>query len=91
MSRRRETLPPGISGKGNVTMRVRARLNVKDAAGWHRAGDVFETEAELGDAVEVLDKAEQVTLEEITERPEEPEKPKEEPKPARSRRKKASA
>ena len=36
-------------------MLVKAKWNVKDAAGWHRAGDVWNTESDLGDAVEVLD------------------------------------
>ena len=37
-------------------MKVRAKWNVKDAAGWHRTGSVFETEEDLGNAVEILDK-----------------------------------
>ena len=36
-------------------MRVKAKWSVKDATGWHDAGQVFETESDLGDAVEVLD------------------------------------
>lgn len=36
-------------------MLVKAKWNVKDAAGWHEAGEVFRTENDLGDAVEVLD------------------------------------
>ena len=36
-------------------MLVKAKWNVKDAAGWHSAGDVFNTESDLGNAVEVLD------------------------------------
>lgn len=36
-------------------MLVKAKWNVKDAAGWHNAGEVFKTDADLGDAVEVLD------------------------------------
>ena len=28
---------------------------MKDATGWHDAGEVFETESDLGDAVEVLE------------------------------------
>ena len=36
-------------------MLVKAKWNVKDAAGWHNAGDVFQTDMDLGDAVEVLD------------------------------------
>ena len=35
-------------------MLVKAKWNVKDAAGWHSSGDVFETDADLGDAVEVI-------------------------------------
>ena len=36
-------------------MLVKAKWNVRDAAGWHKAGEVFNTDADLGDAVEVLD------------------------------------
>ena len=36
-------------------MLVKAKWNVKDAAGWHSAGEVFNTESDLGNAVEVLD------------------------------------
>lgn len=39
----------------NVTMKVRARWNVKDGNGWHNAGEVFEPTCDLGKAVEVLD------------------------------------
>ena len=38
-----------------MTMLVKAKWNVKDSSGWHSAGDVFETEQDLGDAVEVLE------------------------------------
>ena len=41
--------------KGIGTMKVRAKWNVRDAAGWHVAGAVFETDEDLGDAVEVLE------------------------------------
>ena len=77
-------LPPDESRKGGGTMLVRAKWNVKDASGWHSVGTVFETEADLGDAVDVIGakKAEQPA-----ETPEA--KPAEEPKPkAASRRKK---
>ena len=37
-----------------MTMLVKAKWNVKDSRGWHSAGEVFETEQDLGDAVEVL-------------------------------------
>ena len=36
-------------------MLVKAKGNVRDAAGWHKAGEIFQTESDLGDAVEVLD------------------------------------
>ena len=36
-------------------MKVKAKWNVKDGNGWHSAGEVFETESNLGDAVEILD------------------------------------
>ena len=36
-------------------MLVKAQWNVKDATGWHEAGEVFNTESDLGNAVEVLD------------------------------------
>lgn len=36
-------------------MLVKAKWNVKDAAGWHSAGEVFHTDADLGDAVEVIE------------------------------------
>lgn len=36
-------------------MLVKAKWNVKDANGWHNGGDVFQTEDDLGNAVEVLD------------------------------------
>ena len=69
-------------------MKVRARWNVKDASGWHAVGEVFETEADLGSAVEVLEEAKP---EAKPEKPEEPEAPKEKAaeKPKTTRRKKA--
>ena len=36
-------------------MKVVARQNVRDASGWHLKGQVFETEEDLGAAVDVLD------------------------------------
>lgn len=36
-------------------MLVKAKWNVKDASGWHKSGEVFNTESDLGEAVEVLD------------------------------------
>ena len=41
--------------RGKRTMLVKAKWNVKDSGGWHKAGDVFNTEADLGDAVEALE------------------------------------
>ena len=36
-------------------MLVKAKWSVKDETGWHDAGEVFHTESDLGNAVEVLD------------------------------------
>ena len=36
-------------------MKVRAKWNVRDAAGWHVTGAVFETDEDMGDAVEVME------------------------------------
>ena len=38
-------------------MKVRAKWSIKDGTGWHNPGEVFETESDLGDAVEVLEAA----------------------------------
>lgn len=35
-------------------MLVKAKWNVKDGNGWHKAGEVFETKEDLGDAVEIV-------------------------------------
>lgn len=35
-------------------MLVKAKWNVKDGNGWHKAGDVFETKEDLGEAVEII-------------------------------------
>ena len=53
-------------------MLVKARWNVKDGAGWHDAGSVFDTESDLGDAVEVLNAPEgiQIGMEAVEEKPE---------------------
>lgn len=77
-------LPPDESRKGGGTMLVRAKWNVKDASGWHSAGEVFETEADLGDAVDVVEAQKTVKKAETPEPV-----PSEEPKPkTASRRKK---
>ena len=56
-------------------MLVKAKWNVKDAGGWHSAGDVFQTEAELGDAVEVLDAPKKPEAAPVPEPVKEPEAP----------------
>jgi hypothetical protein len=69
-------------------MLVKAKWNVKDEAGWHSTGDVFMTDADLGDAVEVLDapkKAPEATK--VPDAPKAPEAPAEDEKPKTSRRK----
>lgn len=38
-------------------MLVKAKWNIKDSSGWHSAGEVFNTETDLGDAVTVLEPA----------------------------------
>ena len=56
MIRRHGTsLPPECPMKGETTMLVKAKWNVKGSDGWHMAGEVFATEEDYGDAVEVLD------------------------------------
>ena len=52
-------------------MKVKAKWSVKDATGWHDAGEVFETESDLGNAVEVLEaeKARPVKEPEVTAEP----------------------
>jgi len=50
-------LPPvKTHKKGEHTMLVKAKWNVKDSSGWHSAGEIFETDnvESLGGAVEVL-------------------------------------
>lgn len=69
-------------------MLVKAKWNVKDTAGWHEAGEVFQTESDLGEAVEILDAPKKAVKTE-TPKAEEPvaaEEPKEE-KPKAPRRK----
>lgn len=69
-------------------MLVKAKWSIKDASGWHNAGEEFQTEEDLGDAVERLEK----TVETVSEIPakEEPAKQEEAPKRVPARRKKAS-
>jgi len=62
-------------------MKVKARRNVRDANGWHVKGEVFETEQNLGDAVEVLSATKTAAKQEKPKAKEPvPEAPKEEPK-----------
>jgi len=73
-------------------MLVKAKWNVKDASGWHNGGDVFQTENDLGDAVEVLDAPKKAEPEKASEPITEPVKEEvkaEKPKTV-SRRKKIS-
>jgi len=65
-------------------MLVKAKMNVRDANGWHMAGDVFHTDADFGDAVEVLDAPEPVKAEQAAE------EPAEQPKPRTSTRRKTT-
>ena len=73
-------------------MLVKAKWNVKDASGWHSAGEVFQTENDLGDAVEVLDVPKNAEPEKASEPIEEfvKEEPKAEKPRTSSRRKKLS-
>lgn len=67
-------------------MLVKAKWNVKDAAGWHGAGEVFHTEDNLGDAVEVLNASKKPETRSPAEEPAaEPEK--EQPVKSTTRRK----
>ena len=47
-------------------MLVKAKWNVKDAEGWHKAGEVWDSKEDLGDCVEVLEKT---TTEQETVKP----------------------
>lgn len=78
--------PQGIPKKGEQTMLVKAKWNVRDASGWHKAGEVFNTDADLGDAVEVLDAPKKARQKPVEIEPEPAEKPAEE-KPKTQRRK----
>ena len=82
-------------------MLVKAKWSVKDASGWHNAGEVFETASDLGDSVEVLipgkparhtpKVSEKETIPEPAENPAEKAEPaeKETPKPRANTRRKA--
>lgn len=72
-------------------MLVKAKWNIKDAAGWHEAGEVFQTEEDLGNAVEVLEapkkQAPEKAPEETAPVEKEPAKAKETPRSSTRRRK----
>ena len=36
-------------------MLVKAKWSVKDSSGWHNAGELFNTDEDLGDAVEAIE------------------------------------
>ena len=64
-------------------MLVKAKWNVKGSDGWHMSGEVFNTEEDFGEAVEVLDAP--VARKKEPEPVKEPEEPvKEEPAKART-------
>lgn len=67
-------------------MKVKALCTIKDGTGWHMAGEVFETDEDLGNLVEVVEKA---PVAEPTEAPEVAEIA-EKPKPKTSRKKNTS-
>lgn len=74
-------------------MKVRARNNVKDLNGWHMTGEVFETEEDLGNSVEVLEAPEQLVIagvepetETMAEEPKAEEPKAEKPKTARRKK-----
>ena len=71
-------------------MLVKAKWNVKDASGWHDAGDVFRTENDLGDAVEVLDAPKQPEAKPDGKPAEPAEKQEEKPAVKRSTRRKTT-
>jgi len=48
-------------------MLVKAKWNVKDNGGWHAAGEVFQTEENLGEAVEILEKPSRAVVEAVPE------------------------
>ena len=54
-------------------MKVKALCTIKDENGWHNAGEVFETETDLGNLAEILDKPEKA---EKAEEPQEEQAPK---------------
>ena len=74
-------------------MKVRARNNVKDLNGWHMTGEVFETEEDLGNSVEVLEAPKQLVFagvepetETMAEEPKAEEPKAEKPKTARRKK-----
>lgn len=74
-------------------MKVRARNNVKDLNGWHMTGEVFETEEDLGNSVEVLEAPKQLVIvgvepetETMAEEPKAEEQKAEKPRTARRKK-----
>ena len=83
---------PDHQQKGETTMLVKAKWNVKGLDGWHFTGEVFQTEEDYGDAVEVLDVPKAPPAKEpVKAEAPVPEEPKAEKPKAVSRRKKTNA
>ena len=73
-------------------MLVKAKWNVKDASGWHSAGEVFNTNDALGNAVEIIEAPRRPKMPEkkpeespVKEPEKEPEQKKTEPEKAPAR------
>ena len=49
-------------------MLVKAKWNVKDADGWHKAGEVWDAKDDLGDCVEIMEKP--MTQQNVEQQPE---------------------
>ena len=72
-------------------MLVKAKWNVKDASGWHSAGDVFNTDSDLGDAVEVLEVPKAKVVEAVKPASEPEKKPEPEKEEVKAEKPKTSA
>ena len=73
-------------------MLVKAKWNVKDAAGWHKAGEVFETESDLGNAVIPMSAPRKPVIKEVEKEEPEPVKEAEpEKEPKKTTRRKTTA
>ena len=71
-------------------MLVKALCTIHDSNGWHNAGEVFETEADLGDAVEAAKEEAEAPAAEPEKEPDKEPEPEKEQKPKSPRRKKIS-